>query len=494
MAPKLSNNTQLKFGTSNNYWFVYNSSSTQWEMWTTDSDGGGTDALVLSIDDGTKNLVLGRGALSYAANSTALTPASGTANLGVHAYDSRGVRGGYQTADVQRAPTNFEGVDAWAAGSSNTTGGNVYMRSGWGSRRVAVTAASCGAQTISLSFNDCVENGTNTAGHFDCTGETNAVCATNMAACLDALTGWTASANSPTSGTVYIQYASWELTALTTPAFWFTSVPSAACATITTGNDGAFTIGATLGITPPSDQYGKTAEIQGLNLNNYTTNLADGTTVANWRTAFFGLPTINGVSGGGTETVTSGTTVYIEGQPTGSNITFTNGPYSLWVDAGTSRLDGDLVLTNQATTGLNTWFEVMTFCGQGPNATTDYISPNRADLYTSANCQAEDSTTEATADEVVWPFDVRAMSMKCGITDVANATITFALRDDTADVDGTNMACTTATGDSAGFLDCSAQDLAPNTIAANSAVAIRMTSTGNFSTGNAWCSVLVARP
>ena len=60
-------------------------------------------------------------------------------------------------------------------------------------------------------------------------------------------------------------------------------------------------------------------------------------------------PQIDGVAGGLTETVTNGATVYINAAPSGSNITFTNGPYALWVDAGASRFDGDINITGDTT-------------------------------------------------------------------------------------------------------------------------------------------------
>lgn len=75
-------------------------------------------------------------------------------------------------------------------------------------------------------------------------------------------------------------------------------------------------------------------------IDNDTTIVADGTTIANWPYVEIDRYTANGVAGGGTETITNGSTVKIVGPPTGSNITFTNGPYALWSDSGTNRFDG----------------------------------------------------------------------------------------------------------------------------------------------------------
>jgi len=44
------------FGAGTNYWFTYNLGGTQWEFWSTDVDGGGTDGLIWSVDDGTDDV------------------------------------------------------------------------------------------------------------------------------------------------------------------------------------------------------------------------------------------------------------------------------------------------------------------------------------------------------------------------------------------------------------------------------------------------------
>lgn len=52
-----------------------------------------------------------------------------------------------------------------------------------------------------------------------------------------------------------------------------------------------------------------------------------------------------------TRTITNAAGLYIAGAPVAStNVTVTNGPYSIWVDAGTSRFDGELTLNNKVTT------------------------------------------------------------------------------------------------------------------------------------------------
>jgi len=51
-----------------------------------------------------------------------------------------------------------------------------------------------------------------------------------------------------------------------------------------------------------------------------------------------------------TRTVTNPAAIYVAGAPVaGTNMTFTNGPYSIWVDAGNSRFDGDVTISGDTT-------------------------------------------------------------------------------------------------------------------------------------------------
>jgi len=72
-----------------------------------------------------------------------------------------------------------------------------------------------------------------------------------------------------------------------------------------------------------------------------TQTLTDGTAITDWRANQFLTPTVNGVAAGGTESITNLANVYIEGAPSGSNISNTN-EYALWVDGGTARFDGNV--------------------------------------------------------------------------------------------------------------------------------------------------------
>ena len=102
-------------------------------------------------------------------------------------------------------------------------------------------------------------------------------------------------------------------------------------------------------------QTGLAEEATILQASTAALGLASGTTLAANRSYWFDAPTLNGVAGGATETVTSAATLYIEAAPSGSNITFTNGPYAFWSDAGRNRLDGFVDMFASATvTGILT--------------------------------------------------------------------------------------------------------------------------------------------
>ena len=102
-------------------------------------------------------------------------------------------------------------------------------------------------------------------------------------------------------------------------------------------------------------------------IQNNTTSMLSGATIANERFNIFEAPVINGVAGGATETITSAATVYIAAATSGSNITFTNGPYALWVDAGTTRFDAIVSMQDDAeVTG-----EVVTWSTITSNRTSD---------------------------------------------------------------------------------------------------------------------------
>jgi len=256
--------------------------------------------------------------------------------------DRRNIVKGDQTTDAATAYMRIIGEGAWSGAATNTTGGTLLLAGGPGRNRIVMTAASCGGDTV--TFNDdvfasnvCTENGSTVAGvSFDCTGETNAVCATNLATCLAGFTGITATANSPTSGTVYVQKAESD------PASTAIGiVPSdGACANVTTNLDGGVTLTGEVIISNKQAYYNANTAQTTLYVGGTSSYLADGLTIGTGQMAWFAAPTFVGVAGGGTETVTNPATVYVSAAPTCTNVTCTNGPYAIWSDAGLNRLDG----------------------------------------------------------------------------------------------------------------------------------------------------------
>jgi len=53
---KMGDDRQLQFGAAPDYWLIYDSSNTQFELNSTNVDGGGTDGVVFSVSDGTDDV------------------------------------------------------------------------------------------------------------------------------------------------------------------------------------------------------------------------------------------------------------------------------------------------------------------------------------------------------------------------------------------------------------------------------------------------------
>jgi hypothetical protein len=56
-AIKMGDDRPLQLGATPDYWFIYDSGNTQFELNATDVDGGGTDGIVFSVNDGTDDVV-----------------------------------------------------------------------------------------------------------------------------------------------------------------------------------------------------------------------------------------------------------------------------------------------------------------------------------------------------------------------------------------------------------------------------------------------------
>lgn len=69
---QLNDNVESMAGTDLDYWWVYDSANTQYELNSTNINGSGTDGVVMSVDDGTDDLTF-TGAFTMA-DSTASAP------------------------------------------------------------------------------------------------------------------------------------------------------------------------------------------------------------------------------------------------------------------------------------------------------------------------------------------------------------------------------------------------------------------------------------
>lgn len=124
------------------------------------------------------------------------------------------------------------------------------------------------------------------------------------------------------------------------------------------------------------------------------------------------------------------------------------------------------------------------FCGQGPNGTTSVFGAP-VTLWApigGTDCDAAESTTEGTADEVVHLVAWNPTKMTCAIVDGGtDDTLTFQLRSAEGDVSG--MTCN-VTLDGSGVEECTVSDTTPETIAANATVAVEaVASTDDDCTG-----------
>src|SRR3990167_800036 len=98
----------------------------------------------------------------------------------------------------------------------------------------------------------------------------------------------------------------------------------------------------------PTNVTGLTVNNSALISDNQVFWLNSGVTVPSQFQNQFLAPTINGVSGGATETVTNTSTVYIDNESSGSDVTLTNS-YALWADAGSVKIDDDAAIGPDAT-------------------------------------------------------------------------------------------------------------------------------------------------
>lgn len=185
----LGDDDELRFGDSTDYWHVYDSANTRFELVSTDIDGGGTDGVVWSVDDGTKtvdflgpltqnvDLVGGEvgvdldfstsGSIASQVNGIIATLEAGYtggALTNVLAFDNvvAGTSTGYQTDGTYGSrPNGNRGVGGFARASTvgHNIGGlflatNGVVNYGTWMASTADTASASNLGSISIGYND----------------------------------------------------------------------------------------------------------------------------------------------------------------------------------------------------------------------------------------------------------------------------------------------------------------------------------------------------
>lgn len=318
-----ADNVLSKFGSGDDYWDTYNSTSTQFEMWSTDIDGIGADGVVFSINDGTDDVnftggitsegfILTDGMISFVAadpitstsyqigRSSIVSPDALIMNVPTGRAIQFYVNGSIVTSfDVDRMNLAELGQISSAANS-------------------LVTLATTG-MTLHRNVADANTNVIIKQDHASSTGailEVKNDLATTLTIAQDG--GLTLAPEAQTSG-----------------------APD------------TFTItgAAHTGITAATEDVGLY-----FNLAATKTWAAGAGPLASQREIRIAAPTYNGTAGGAL-TITDAATVYISGAPIqGTNMTLSN-THALWVDAGNVRFDGTLNATGGgALTG--TWSDL----------------------------------------------------------------------------------------------------------------------------------------
>ncbi len=369
--------------------------------------------------------------------------------------DNNGVSGGQRTSTTDPESLGIR-PQVCAPGDGTCTAANLNLFGGQDTSTIAIDgadpSASCAGDNDTVTVTVVELDGTSTATvlaegtDWTASASVSDTC-TSLASAVDALDGVGASCTSP-DVRITLDSDTGRVTL---------AESTAGCTTVATRTVGDVTINATyLFVDQPGGTHGTDSARIG---HNGTTAQVD---------SMDGALQLRSASGVAVSTLVGGNTTF---SVTGS--------------IGTSG-------TNIAALHIG----VIYFCGQGPNgATTVYLSPRSSGLFGDATCDDEDSTTESAADEVWAPFDFKPVSMECGITDVAaDNGVTFALRDDTADVAAT-LTCTTAALDGSGYASC--DDIvgltAAPTVAAGSAIAMRAVATSaNLTLADIWCRVTVS--
>ena len=157
-------------------------------------------------------------------------------------------------------------------------------------------------------------------------------------------------------------------------------------------------------------------------------------------------------------------------------------------------------------TEVSGFMEVVTFCGQLPNATTGYLGPGLLGLNGTPTdyimggtaCDALDSGTEATADAPLSTLPLKLVGMRCKQSAASGAaeTTVYTARTDAADIATTDGGATTITCsiNGATATECVAAGGSTTNIAASGTTAVKVVASANLSAQDAICKWVVAFP
>lgn len=151
------------------------------------------------------------------------------------------------------------------------------------------------------------------------------------------------------------------------------------------------------------------------------------------------------------------------------------------------RLDAKVPLTSAGRAQFGLFF-----CGNAPNNTTQYFGvPDATNIagYGGTACDAEDNTTEATADDVIWAGPLKVTGMCCQISSSGSNGVAITLRSAAADLSPT-LTMTIPTGATYGCVYPTADTALP-TVAAGATMAVKIVSTENIATADTGCVVTV---
>lgn len=225
----LADDKDLVCGTDTDYWFTYNSSSTQFEFWSTNSNGSGTDATLFTVDDGT----------AYVAITTGIIAAGGTLTQptgDVVSYDNDGIAGGQVLTTTDPSDLFLKAQACWP-GDGTCTAADTVISAGQDTTIITIDGAdptaTCPGDNDTVTVTVIDNTGISTATvltegtDWIAVASVATTCA-NLATAINALAGVSATCTSPD---VRIQLD--RTTRIVTLA-----ESTAACTTVSTGTRG----------------------------------------------------------------------------------------------------------------------------------------------------------------------------------------------------------------------------------------------------------------